>query len=39
MYVAIRSQMSLIIDVIGPKLSELFALEFAKTAESDLFIP
>ena len=27
MYVVIRSQMSLIMDLIGPKLSELFALE------------
>ena len=35
MYVTIRSQMSLIMDVIGPELSELYALEFAKIAESD----
>ena len=35
MYVTIRSQMSLIMNVIGPELSELFALEFAKNAESD----
>ena len=41
MYVTIRSQMSSIMDVIGPELSELFALEFAKkkkkkkNAESD----
>ena len=35
MYVTMRSQMSLIMDVIGPELSELFALEFAKIAESD----
>ena len=35
MYVTISSQMSLILHVIGPKLSELFALEFAKIAESD----
>ena len=35
MYVTIRSQMSSIMDVIGPKMSELFALEFAKIAESD----
>ena len=35
MYVTIRSQMSLIMDVIRPELSELFALEFAKIAESD----
>ena len=35
MYVTIRSLMSLIMDIIGPELSELFALEFAKIAESD----
>ena len=35
MYVTIRSQISSIMDVIGPELSELFALEFAKIAESD----
>ena len=35
MYVTVRSQMNLIMDVIGPELSELFALEFAKIAESD----
>ena len=35
MYVTERSQMSLIMDLIGPELSELFALEFAKIAESD----
>ena len=35
MYVNISSQMSLIMDVIGLELSELFALEFAKIAESD----
>ena len=35
MYVTICSPMSLIINVIGPELSELFALEFAKIAESD----
>ena len=29
-HVTVRSQMSLIMDVIGPELSELFALEFAK---------
>ena len=34
-YVTIRSQMSLIMDLIGPELSEVFALEFAKIAESD----
>ena len=27
--------MSLIMDLIGPEMSELFALEFAKIAESD----
>ena len=30
MYVTIRSQMSLIMDIIGLELSELFPLEFAK---------
>ena len=30
MYVTIRSRMSLIMDLIRPKLSELFAFEFAK---------
>ena len=30
-----RSPMSSIMDLIGPELSELFALEFAKIAESD----
>ena len=35
MYVTIRSHMSSIMDLIGPELSELFALEFAKNAESD----
>ena len=35
MYVTIRSRMSWIMDLIGPELSELFAFEFAKTAESD----
>ena len=35
MYVTIRSQMSLTMNVIGLELSELFALEFAKIAESD----
>ena len=34
-YVTIRSWISLIMDLIGPELSELFALEFAKFAESD----
>ena len=36
MYVTmLKSQMSSIMDLIGPELSELFALEFAKIAESD----
>ena len=35
MFVTIRSWMSSIIDLIGAELSELFALEFAKFAESD----
>ena len=35
MYVAIRSQMRSIMDLIGPELSELFPLEFAEIAESD----
>ena len=35
MYVTIRYQISLIMDLIGPELSELFALEFAKIAECD----
>ena len=35
MYVTIRSQMTSIMDIIGPELSELFPLEFAKIAESD----
>ena len=35
MYVTIRSQTSLIMDLIGSELSELFTLEFAKIAESD----
>ena len=39
MYVTIRSQMSLIMNVIGPELSELFALEFAKIAESVCLYP
>ena len=30
MYVAISSQMSLIMNIIGPELSELFALDFFK---------
>ena len=32
MYVTIRSRMSLIMDLIGAELSELYALEFAKIA-------
>ena len=35
MYVTIRSQISSIMDLIGAELSELFAFEFAKIAESD----
>ena len=35
MYVTIRSQVSLIMDLVGAELSELFTLEFAKIAESD----
>ena len=35
MYVAIRSLMSSIMDLIGTELSEVFALEFANIAESD----
>ena len=35
MYVTIRSQISSIMDVIELELSVLFALEFAKIAESD----
>ena len=31
----IRSRKSSIMDLIGPKLVELFALKFAKNAESD----
>ena len=36
MYMTIRSRMNLIMDLIGPELSEVFALEFAKIAKSDL---
>ena len=39
MYVTIRSQMSLIMDLIGPELYKLFAFEFAKNAESDFLHP
>ena len=35
MYVTIRSHMRSIMDLIGAELSELFALEFVKSAESD----
>ena len=35
MYVTLKSWMRLIMDLIGAELSELFALEFAKIAESD----
>ena len=34
MYVTIRSRMSSIMDLIRAELSDLFALEFAKIAES-----
>ena len=34
MYVTVRSRMRTIMDLIGAKLSELFAREFAKIAES-----
>ena len=34
-YVTIRSRMSSVIVLIGAELPELFALEFAKIAESD----
>ena len=36
MYMSLRSPMSSITDLTGPKLSELFALELSKIAESDL---
>ena len=35
MYVTIKSWMSSIMDLIRPELSELFALEFSKIAESN----
>ena len=35
LYVTIRYRVSCIMDLIGPELSELFALEFAKIAKSD----
>ena len=34
MYVTIRSRMRLIMDLLGPELSEFFPLEIAKIAES-----
>ena len=37
MYVTIRSRMSLIMDLIGSELLDLFALEFLKITESTLF--
>ena len=37
MYMTIRSQMSSIIDLIGPELSELSALEFEKLPYLTLF--
>ena len=37
MYIAIRSQMSLIMDLIGPELSELSALEFENLPYLTLF--
>ena len=39
MYVIIRSRMRSIMDLIGPKLSELFPLEFAKLLNLTLFTP
>ena len=38
MYVTIRSLMSLIVDLIGPELSELSALELEKLTYLTLFI-
>ena len=38
MYATIRSRISVIMDLIGPELFELFALEFAKIAESDCLL-
>ena len=35
MYVTMRSRMGSIMDIIGPELSELFALAFSKTVESN----
>ena len=37
MYVTIRSWMSSIMDLIKPELSDKFALELAKNAESNFF--
>ena len=37
MYMTIRSQMSLIMDIIGPELSELSALEFENLPYLTLF--
>ena len=39
MYVIIRSRMRSIMDLNGPKLSELFPLEFAKLLNLTLFTP
>ena len=39
MYVIIRSWVSLIMDLIGPELSELFALNLQKLLNSTLFTP
>ena len=38
MYVTIRFRMRSIMDLIGPELYELFALEFAKIVESDCLL-
>ena len=35
MCMTVRSRMRSIMDLIGPELSEFFAIEFAKIAESD----
>ena len=35
MYVTIRSRISSIMDLIGPEVSEVFALDITKIAESD----
>ena len=37
-YVIMRPWVRSIMDLIGPELSELFALEFAKIAESDFYL-